>query len=83
MPPAPIKAGGILAGKGGTGDRVASRSVAPRGTPSTAVRAETFWNSLSHSCANRDSSVSSSFPSQDAGRGPCRYGECRGAHSVT
>ncbi len=27
-------------------------------------RAETFWNSLSHGCANRDSSVSSSFPSR-------------------
>ena len=126
------------------------RSVTSRGTPSKAVRAETFWNSssrmlkksasgvltslrgstyrsvrlasslaaalldglfehpevivalapseivqrcfminqvfpqpLSHGCANRDSSVSSSVPSQDAGWGPRHYGECRGAHSLT
>ena len=61
----------------------APRSVAFRGTLSTAVRAETFWNSFNHGCANRDSSVSSSVPSQDAGWGPRHYCECRGPHSVT
>ena len=51
--------------------------------PSGLGRAEAFWNSFSHGCVNRDSSVSSSVPSQDAGWGPRHYGECRGAHSLT
>jgi len=62
------------------GQLSAPRSVASRGAPSTAVRAEAFWNSLSHGCVNCDSLVNSSVPSQDAGWSPRHYGECRGAH---
>ncbi len=39
-------------------------------------RVETFWNSLSHGCPNRDSSVSSSVPSQDAGWGRTGMPSC-------
>jgi hypothetical protein len=46
------------------GDAYGLHAHTSRSDPHGFHRVEAFWNSLSHGCANRDSSVSSSFPSR-------------------